>query len=208
MTKAESPEKYAAKKNEVLNAAKNAFARHGFLKTTLDDIAKSLRMRKASLYYYYKNKEAILNDVVEHEGQTYLEKVNAEMSREKTAVKKASRLVRVRLKHFLQAMSLYKLSAQAYFEVKPLINELYKDFRQKEVELLKVLIKDGVRSGEFSACNAEKVAEAILTVTDGVELRGFQQALSKGEINPDYDWIEAEALSVVGLILNGITIKR
>jgi AcrR family transcriptional regulator len=52
------------KKKEILKAASDCFARYGYEKTTLDDIGKMVGLNKASLYYYYKNKEAIFSEVV------------------------------------------------------------------------------------------------------------------------------------------------
>ena len=35
------------------------FSRYGFKKTTMDEIAKELKMGKSSVYYYFKSKEDI-----------------------------------------------------------------------------------------------------------------------------------------------------
>lgn len=44
-----------SKKDLILKTARGMLARHGFAKTTLDDIANALGMKKSSLYYYYDN---------------------------------------------------------------------------------------------------------------------------------------------------------
>lgn len=180
------------------------FSQHGFLKTTLGDIAKAMNLRKASLYYYYESKEAILSDVVAHEGAAYLTRVQAELLKEKTATRKILRLVKVRLDHFLKAMSLHKLSVPMFFEVKPVINGFYKNFRQQEAALLRQVIQNAVKSGEFKACNAEKVAEAVLTLTDAVELKGYQVAHARGDLTVDVHEIETEAAFMAMLLFNGI----
>ena len=58
------------KKQEILKAASECFARFGYEKTTLDDIGKMVGLNKASLYYYYKNKEDIFAEVVLQAGDS------------------------------------------------------------------------------------------------------------------------------------------
>ncbi|HUP12202.1 MAG TPA: TetR/AcrR family transcriptional regulator, partial [Niastella sp.] len=59
-------------KEKIGKAAMQCFARYSLEKTTLDDIARVVHLNKASLYYYYKNKEDIFLDVAVREGQHYL----------------------------------------------------------------------------------------------------------------------------------------
>ena len=49
------------------------FLKYGLEKTTLEDIARSAGMTKSSLFYYYRNKEALFLEVAVKEGEEYLE---------------------------------------------------------------------------------------------------------------------------------------
>jgi AcrR family transcriptional regulator len=60
-----------SKKELILNTALSLLAKNGFAKTTLDDIASALGMKKSSLYYYYQNKDALLQDVIDREQQRF-----------------------------------------------------------------------------------------------------------------------------------------
>ena len=51
---------YTAKRQAVIQAAGRAFAKDGYHNTPMRDIAASLGLTKAALYYYVKNKEEIL----------------------------------------------------------------------------------------------------------------------------------------------------
>lgn len=51
---------FAAKKRAVILSAAGAFRRRGYHNTSMVDIAKTLGLTKAALYYYVKNKEEIL----------------------------------------------------------------------------------------------------------------------------------------------------
>lgn len=47
------------KEAEILEAAERIFARKGYVNTRLEDITSALAMSKASLYFYFKNKEEL-----------------------------------------------------------------------------------------------------------------------------------------------------
>ena len=51
---------FAAKKKAVIMSAASAFRRRGYHNTSMVDIAETLGLTKAALYYYVKNKEEIL----------------------------------------------------------------------------------------------------------------------------------------------------
>jgi AcrR family transcriptional regulator len=51
---------FAAKRRSVILSAASAFRRRGYHNTSMVDIAQTLGLTKAALYYYVKNKEEIL----------------------------------------------------------------------------------------------------------------------------------------------------
>jgi AcrR family transcriptional regulator len=59
-----SNESYTAKQREIVEAAGRLFAERGYDATNFDDIAKSLGMDRATLYYYFKSKTHLLGSAV------------------------------------------------------------------------------------------------------------------------------------------------
>ena len=59
------------KKLNIIGAAQELFARFGFVKTTVDEIAKAASMGKATIYHYFKGKEDIYKEVVEKESNIF-----------------------------------------------------------------------------------------------------------------------------------------
>ena len=49
----------------ILSASQKRFGRYGLSKTTMNEIAADVNMSKASLYYYFKNKEDIFKAVLD-----------------------------------------------------------------------------------------------------------------------------------------------
>jgi AcrR family transcriptional regulator len=58
------PSKIEEKREEILAAARTEFGKFGYQKTTLDDVANAMGLKKASLYHYFKNKEDLFFAVI------------------------------------------------------------------------------------------------------------------------------------------------
>lgn len=54
------------KREAVLAAAAHVFAERGYHRASLDEVAQILNVTKPTLYYYFKNKEAMLFACIEH----------------------------------------------------------------------------------------------------------------------------------------------
>ncbi|VDZ13399.1 Biofilm operon icaABCD HTH-type negative transcriptional regulator IcaR [Staphylococcus aureus] len=51
-------------KDKIIDNAITLFSEKGYDGTTLDDIAKSVNIKKASLYYHFDSKKSITNKVL------------------------------------------------------------------------------------------------------------------------------------------------
>lgn len=60
----------------IISRAADAFGRHGFHATTLDDIAGQLGVTKASLYYYFSSKEDLLYAVLKMAMREHIDRVD------------------------------------------------------------------------------------------------------------------------------------
>ena len=60
---ARAPAKSAATRRKILDAAARTFRDKGYAATTLNDIADAAEIRAASLYYYFRSKEDLLDAV-------------------------------------------------------------------------------------------------------------------------------------------------
>lgn len=53
-------------RSEILKFAEKRFARHGAQKTTIEEIARDVRMGKASLYHHFPSKEALYSETLRY----------------------------------------------------------------------------------------------------------------------------------------------
>ncbi len=65
------------RKLQIIKAAAKRFDKHGVNKTTLNEIARDLRIGKATIYGYFVSKEELFFSVLEWEGSQFLEEARA-----------------------------------------------------------------------------------------------------------------------------------
>ena len=195
------------RKDEILDAARRCFARHGFAKTTLDDIAQAVGMKAGSLYHYYDGKEAIFRDVITCEGREMLDWLKGEVAKEKSATKKVLRYTKARLERFRKVTNLLDVSIQVVVEVAPLVDRLYQEYLNQEIEFLADIIAEGVKSGDLGPCNGQTIARTILTVSEAVKYRAFQTAHDIAASEVDYTNVDTDVSYITKLILAAIAKK-
>lgn len=65
------------RKNQIIRAAAKRFARHGLGKTTLNEIARDVRIGKATIYHYFTSKEDLFYQCLEWEASQFVNDIEA-----------------------------------------------------------------------------------------------------------------------------------
>lgn len=194
------------KKEAILEATKELIAKYGFLKTTLDDIAAEIGMKKSSLYYYYSNKEAILFDVIKKETALYYNEMEKEVNKVSGCVNKIMAFEKVNLHFFKKSITLYELTINKIWEVKNLIDDLYKDFISKEVSFLKKIIDEGVQNNELQVCDSGRLANAIVTILEAVKYKEIYYSGSSILKDINFSKVENDFRFIIKLLFNGLNV--
>ena len=63
------------RKQQILKAAIKRFAKHGLKKTTLEEVARDLRIGKATIYHYFKSKEDLYFGCLYFEAALFIEEL-------------------------------------------------------------------------------------------------------------------------------------
>jgi AcrR family transcriptional regulator len=197
-------DKTDVKKNRILNAALNCFARYGVNKTTLDDIATAIGMNKASLYYYYENKEAIFSEVLQEEANRFISFASNELAKEKSAVNKLFCFLKLQLKYFRERVNYFDFSVQIVLEMQPMLDKLHREFRQRDIDFLATIIQEGINEGEFRKCDPKRVADAIRALVDALRFRELRSATLRSAREINYKKLENEAAYILNLLIQGI----
>ena len=75
------------KKLQIIKAAAKRFDKHGLAKTTLNEIARDLRIGKATLYGYFSSKEELFFSVLNWEGSQYLDEIKSIFEKEEVPMR-------------------------------------------------------------------------------------------------------------------------
>jgi AcrR family transcriptional regulator len=65
------------RQEEIVRAAAKRFSRHGFGKTTLDEIARDVRIGKPTIYHYFKSKDELYYTSINFQSSEFIEDIKA-----------------------------------------------------------------------------------------------------------------------------------
>ncbi len=198
------------KQQEILKAAKDCFARFGYEKTTLDDIGKIVGMNKASLYYYYKNKEAIYGDVIMSEYKDAMQVLHSKIEKMPGCSDRILTYIREKVRYTQQCLNVHNLSMDTFRNAQPLLihPQLFNQIRESEIDFINELLLGCVKQGEIKPCDTKRIAQTILTVNEAIKTKAFQGKDARFVDKVDMTALEDEVVFAVSLILDGLMIKK
>lgn len=204
---AEETKKRVNKRDRILQTASEVFARFGYDKTTLEDIGKKCGLNKASLYYYFSNKEDIYVQVIMAETTVFINELQAQTASLATTAHKIRHYLIERVKRYEAVLNLTQLSFEALQKVEPLFQELYVTVRKKEVDFLESLLQAGIDAKEIvDKYTARELAESFFLISDAIKHdRHTQSNLYQAEAGRhDYAHIEERLGNIIQWIFKGL----
>jgi AcrR family transcriptional regulator len=195
------PDVSEERKNQILDAAINVFAKSGFSDARMDDIVQESGISKGGLYWYFKSKDqiifAVLDRMIQREFDTFLsEKNKLESARDQ----------------FLLLIDLVEKDMGRFNFLMPVLFEFYamglrnasvrkmlSKSLQSYIDLIVPIIEQGIANGEFRSCDPIEAALAVGAVMEGtILLKGY---------NPDLVDLNKHIRSGAELLLNGILVN-
>lgn len=166
-------------REKLIEVARQLFARKGVENTTMLDIANASEKGRRTIYTYFKNKKEIHQAVIERESEQLVSRERSIISNDASAAERLSELLHTRADI---------VAAQVGWQLPESIPDLLKlDFRRsgktkrlaarKEMQILREILAEGVRTGEFSAEQARRAESAAVVLLLGIESPLNQQAL-------------------------------
>lgn len=196
-----------SKKDLILQTARKLLASNGFAKTTLEDIANALGMKKSSLYYYYPNKDALLDDVMKHEEENYCLIVNEALKQSTSTIDKILNYEKAKFDYIRETIKLHEISTSIFLEIKSKMFKHIQLLYKNEIDMLKKILDEGVKKKEIKKCDTTKVAELILTMSEALRHRELYFASFSVNKTIDFSKAVSEITFAIKLIFDGLTIK-
>lgn len=121
------------RREEIIRAAAKRFGRHGIAKTTLDEIARDVRIGKPTIYHYFKSKDDLFYTSVIWETAQFIEDIKAVFNNQDIPV--GARL----LEYFAFKEKVYQRYRLVYELMLSLFNN---DSLEQEKKILQKLLTD------------------------------------------------------------------
>lgn len=157
------------KRQQIVAKAGELFARFGFKKCTIEDIASACNLTKAALYHYFDSKEALFAAVIGEEAEALLRKLREVVDSERDPVAKVLKYSSTRFDTVKALANLYGVT-QIPRPLQPQFDEAIQRFQEDELHLLQGILDYGVVSGCFRPVNTYQVARVLLAGSKGVML--------------------------------------
>lgn len=194
----------AQRKEMILRAATDCFAKYGYGKTTLDDVGAIVGLNKASLYYYYKSKESLFCDVIFRETDMFLNELHSKISQASTTEEKILKYLDERINYYKKVVNLHNLALDTVRKVEPVFFDVYEKVLVKETDYLEGLIESGIKNKEFKETDSKLIAQSIIEVSTSVRYRQVHISSVKMAGEADFLCISNKIHVVAKLILAGI----
>jgi AcrR family transcriptional regulator len=154
------------RKLQIIQAAVKRFTKHGINKTTLDEIARDLRIGKATIYHYFQSKEELYYATIELRTSEYLEEIQNIFNNE-------DKPIEVR---FIEYFEFKNSLSDKYQLIYELVLLVLKDYNfEPELNALKNLIQKEkeIMKKVFYKINKVKYSDASLSEFFVIQSWGF-----------------------------------
>jgi len=157
------------KRITILNVSQALFSRFGFVKTTVDEIAKLARIGKGTVYHYFRSKEQVFAEVIQRESNTLQEKIQQALRGKQTPQGKLTAFVKTRFSHLKDLTNYYSALTDDYLEHYAFIEEARHKYLDREIQTVKDILYEGVEKGVFEIEDTKLTAQAIVLLLKALE---------------------------------------
>ena len=183
-------------RTRIILTSRKIFSHYGFRKTTMEEISRSLKKGKSSIYYYFGSKEEIFEAVVLYEANQLRMQLTTAIKEVDSPPDKLRNYIYVRMKAFAKLSNYYNAVFDKNLDHYEFIEKIRSRYDREELAILRLLVYVGNSRGVFRVEDSEYTAMAIQTMLKGMEVPLFW---SKREIDIN-DRLDA----ILNLIFNGI----
>jgi len=162
-------------KRQIIESATKYFSKYGFHKTTMDEIAKNIHKAKGVLYYYFRNKEELFNEVLKKE----LDKLKAALltivQSNNNSLTILTDYILTRFKLLNMAVNYHETLKADFFEKYHFVKNVRDDFERFEQIQLTAIIEKGNKEGYLNVKNIGPTVDVAMMIIKSIEIPLFLQ---------------------------------
>lgn len=184
-------------RDQILESAAQLIRRKGFHAASMQDIADSVDLQKASLYHHFTSKQEILLVLLDQALDLLYERVSEICALDLGAEEKLRMAMRVYLSSLAENADLAAVLLLEHRSLNPEYHDRHIPRRDRFERLWRDLIHDGVREGVFHQVEPGMTARALLGVMNWtVTWYKPEGQASIGEISESYAHLFLDGLRV------------
>lgn len=207
MNKSDNGSERNLKVQLMIEAAQKRFGLYGIDKTSMREIAEDLRLSKASLYYYFPDKESLYKAVVEKEQYDFFIIISEKILNIQEPELLLLEYVNTRLSYFRTLLNLSRLKLEFYSDLKPVLRETIGLFKEKEKGIIVNIFENGMRKGIFSIEDTDKTASLFLDLLKGLRISVLNEKKMLVLEQEEYDRLLEKTIAFTKIFINGLRIK-
>lgn len=191
------------RRSQIIQAAMAVFAREGFHRARVEDIAAEAGVGKGTVYQYFSSKEELFREMFKASLGLYSDTLKGELARGKGAGEKLARVAEVSLDLMARGREVAKVMLENPGSISEDLKRWLFGTRQELIALVRGVMEEGIAAGEFRRVNPELAARVFLGANHVVAaglLFGEREALPAGEMS-------AIATALMDLFLHGVSTR-
>lgn len=187
------------KKECILDAATHAFARLGFKKASIDEIARAAGVAKGTVYLAAESKEDLFYQAVHRELRSWLAEVARMLDPRVPADQLLVQVAEASLDHLERKPLVRDLFVGIYHGQLPGWQDRFEELRALGLANVVELLRLGIRQGRFRAdLDVEETAQILMDL----QLQGHLLSARVGGADPDK--LRRRRRAAFELVLNGL----
>ena len=162
-------------RKQIVESATKYFSRYGFHKTTMDEIAKNIHKAKGVLYYYFRNKEELFNEVLKQELGTLKAALLKIVHSNNNSLTILTDYMLARFKLLNKAVNYHETLKADFFEKYNFVKDVRDDFESFEQVQLTTIIEKGNVEGYLNVKNIGPTVDVAMMIIKSIEIPLFLQ---------------------------------
>jgi AcrR family transcriptional regulator len=191
----------------IIEASQKRFGLYGVEKTSMREIASDLKLSKASLYYYFPDKESLYKAVVEKEQNEFLAKISERILSIQEPEQLLLEYSGIRLSYFRMLLNLSRLRLEAYTGLKPGFRDTIQMFKEKEQEIIKKIFEKGISAGIFYIDDTDQTASLFLDLLKGLRITLVNEKKTLFIEKEEYELLLEKTLAFTNVFIKGLKYK-
>ena len=191
----------------ILEASQKRFGLFGIEKTSMREIADDLKLSKASLYYYFPDKESLYKAVVEKEQAEFISNISVKISSITDPELLLLEYAGTRLSYFRTLLNLSRLRFESYSGLKPGFRESIRVFKESEKDIISKIFEKGISGGIFFIGDTDQTASLFLDLLKGLRVTVVNEKETLFIEQDEYELLLRKTIAFTKIFIRGIKFK-